>query len=422
MTEERRNCDRVEKLDMQEHNYPKNTQPSDPGEELSTLETSCFICGNVMMNGTPLHFLTEITKVKFLHKLDNILSELSFVMDEKQILCSRCTRLINYIDHTEVQLSKLHRSIFNCVYARHVKSCPNVELLLPDFIEHNPQVVSLIQEDKELIEDGEDLHSNQENGNQSEKLHKCKLCYFKTNYQSVMIYHLRQHLVTTRRCDFCSKKLPAHTLDQYRLNTNGNCESLSEGEGTAKSLNDLAEEEIVVQSITNCTEHEDCKCKTKSVDLESRSPKDTEMKIKYHPFEPESVEDMVEELHNTGQVSAFMNNSTYDCKSNNIQYKMKDPLEKKTDIGDTPDDFADECSHKLVKRELVNSQCKIKDTFDIRLNGSSVTTDECTHKVVKRELMNVDEISDQAIKESIVLNRNNALIDFLEVKRESPTS
>ncbi|PSN33423.1 hypothetical protein C0J52_22592 [Blattella germanica] len=151
MTEERRNCDRVEKLDMQEHNYPKNTQPSDPGEELSTLETSCFICGNVMMNGTPLHFLTEITKVKFLHKLDNILSELSFVMDEKQILCSRCTRLINYIDHTEVQLSKLHRSIFNCVYARHVKSCPNVELLLPDFIEHNPQVVSLIQEDKELV-------------------------------------------------------------------------------------------------------------------------------------------------------------------------------------------------------------------------------------------------------------------------------
>ncbi|PSN33425.1 hypothetical protein C0J52_22592 [Blattella germanica] len=276
--------------------------------------------------------------------------------------------------------------------------------------------------DRVEIEDGEDLHSNQENGNQSEKLHKCKLCYFKTNYQSVMIYHLRQHLVTTRRCDFCSKKLPAHTLDQYRLNTNGNCESLSEGEGTAKSLNDLAEEEIVVQSITNCTEHEDCKCKTKSVDLESRSPKDTEMKIKYHPFEPESVEDMVEELHNTGQVSAFMNNSTYDCKSNNIQYKMKDPLEKKTDIGDTPDDFADECSHKLVKRELVNSQCKIKDTFDIRLNGSSVTTDECTHKVVKRELMNVDEISDQAIKESIVLNRNNALIDFLEVKRESPTS
>ncbi|XP_046402051.1 uncharacterized protein LOC124168014 isoform X2 [Ischnura elegans] len=41
-----------------------------------------------------------------------------------------------------------------------------------------------------------------------QKMHECKICSFKTGYESVMIWHLRGHMKSHRWCDFCSEALP----------------------------------------------------------------------------------------------------------------------------------------------------------------------------------------------------------------------
>ncbi|XP_071453987.1 uncharacterized protein [Hetaerina americana] len=41
-----------------------------------------------------------------------------------------------------------------------------------------------------------------------QKTHECKICSFKTVYESVMIWHLRIHMKTHRWCDFCSVAIP----------------------------------------------------------------------------------------------------------------------------------------------------------------------------------------------------------------------
>lgn len=37
---------------------------------------------------------------------------------------------------------------------------------------------------------------------------RCRVCGFRTSYKSLMIFHLRQHLKPTYRCDFCDVDLP----------------------------------------------------------------------------------------------------------------------------------------------------------------------------------------------------------------------
>ncbi|KAG8232001.1 hypothetical protein J437_LFUL010261 [Ladona fulva] len=55
--------------------------------------------------------------------------------------------------------------------------------------------------------------------NHSSNTHACKICSFKTPYDSVMVWHLRMHMKSGRWCDFCNVAIPvqeSHFLSMKR--------------------------------------------------------------------------------------------------------------------------------------------------------------------------------------------------------------
>jgi hypothetical protein len=92
-------------------------------------EAHCFVCDKAVRNGTPLHFLTNTTKVQMHHKLDKLMArELDLLVNEKEVLCSRCVHLLNYVDRIEVELAMLNRSILNCIRGKHILGLHHEEL------------------------------------------------------------------------------------------------------------------------------------------------------------------------------------------------------------------------------------------------------------------------------------------------------
>jgi hypothetical protein len=70
------------------------------------------------------------------HKLDKLMAkELDVLVNEEEMLCSRCARLLNYVDRIEVQLATLNRSILNCIRGKHILGLHHEELQskIPDF-------------------------------------------------------------------------------------------------------------------------------------------------------------------------------------------------------------------------------------------------------------------------------------------------
>lgn len=120
---------------MDDHTYPKRTHPVEP-PQVDDREAHCFVCDKVTRNGTPLRCLTNTTKVHMHHKLDRLMTkELDVLVNEDEILCSRCARLLNYVDRIEVELATLNRSILNCIRGKHIQGLHHEELQsrIPDF-------------------------------------------------------------------------------------------------------------------------------------------------------------------------------------------------------------------------------------------------------------------------------------------------
>jgi hypothetical protein len=123
-----------QELDVDDHTYPKRTCL--PRLEADAREAHCFVCDKLVINGTPLHCLTNTTTVHMHHKLYQLMAkELEMWVNEQEVLCSRCARLLNYVDRIEVELAMLNRSILNCIHGKHILGLHHDELQsrIPDF-------------------------------------------------------------------------------------------------------------------------------------------------------------------------------------------------------------------------------------------------------------------------------------------------
>ncbi|XP_071453914.1 uncharacterized protein [Hetaerina americana] len=94
--------------------------------------------------------------------------------------------------------------------------------------------------------------------------HVCKICSFKTDYDSVMIWHLRKHMKNCLECDYCSENLPpCKSLRQAKYVQRRKRESRSinaKGCAAMVTINEKAVEMLQAEeSSTKGTEKKDMK-------------------------------------------------------------------------------------------------------------------------------------------------------------------
>ncbi|XP_067011944.2 uncharacterized protein [Anabrus simplex] len=219
---------------------------------------NCVVCNNYVEQGTVLATLTNVSKEHFHEKLNRLATGQDAVTVKKDgVLCSVCTRLLNYMDRIEVELSMLKTALINCMRKKrllkqdshgsgqdqHETSDGNSKTDVPPPVNLDHTEEDRDQKDsKETLADGKehvgyggnhvDINSsepldearcdsseqpdpssdaaiNEENQTKTnDQEYKCKICLFKTCHKSVMIFHLRQHVEDKFRCDFCNINIP----------------------------------------------------------------------------------------------------------------------------------------------------------------------------------------------------------------------
>ena len=174
---------------------------------------------------------------------------------------------------------------------------------------------------------------------------QCHACSFKTIHKCVMISHLRQHVKSIYQCDFNNDCLSEKTL--YLPSTN------EDYEVEHSPVNGYKNMDTNICGIEAHKFHEGALCSVGSLlqDLDAgkvsfHNSKELEMEMKTHVLDCMSVENMLEELHETGQVSAFIDNN---IDSGNCG--VKSAYESRVDTSiTTPDTSSGRCS--LIKLEL----------------------------------------------------------------------
>ncbi|XP_069688676.1 uncharacterized protein [Periplaneta americana] len=353
----------IQELDLEDHTYPKRSQKVG----------HCFVCDKVVMNGTQLHCLTATTKVQLHHKLDKIMAqELSLMANDEEVLCPHCTQLLNYMDRIEVELAMLNRSILNTLRGKHFLGLHHKELYskLPSF-KRNEFGIILATDSNEnhdygisdsFISHVEETHrsfdiTDKRNVIKSvnEKMFQCQACNFKTKYNSLMVYHLRQHLKTTYRCDFCTTPLTeaalhfSSTVDDLENNSlsANEVDGVNNGLQLPQSKMDPSQCEMqdpcysvggLLQEVVSGDKVSSCTWQNMNIN---------EKEMKSQKVESMSVENMLEELHNTGKISAFAADDSNSCKLNNS-------FEASQTCSDAlPESSTDKCT--LIKLELMNA-------------------------------------------------------------------
>ncbi|KDR11766.1 THAP domain-containing protein 2 [Zootermopsis nevadensis] len=201
-------------------------------EERGGEQIECFVCRKNVDNGVSMHTLTNTTKVYMHHKLDKIVrGEIELLIEEESVLCTRCASLLNYMDRIEVELNMLTKVILDCIYKKYgmggVAVDKGHENLLPDVEQREQDCAdnamnldlqqslrdessSQMRENEDGIRNGfpNDSAINEKCESSPLEEMRCRVCGFRTSYKSLMIFHLRQHLKPTYRCDFCDVDLP----------------------------------------------------------------------------------------------------------------------------------------------------------------------------------------------------------------------
>ncbi|XP_067011946.2 uncharacterized protein [Anabrus simplex] len=228
----------------------------DDAAEGEKVRGNCVVCNNYVEHGTVLATLTNVSKERLHEKLNRLVTGQDAITVKKDgVLCSVCTRLLNYMDRIEVELSMLKTALINCMRKKrvlkqdsnsssqnHHSSDGSSKIDVPP-----PLDLECTEEDREekdsketIPEDGEhvgesDNHvdinspeplnetkcerseqpdplsgaaiSEESKTKTNDKEYKCKICLFKTSHKSVMIFHLRQHVKDKFRCDFCNSNI-----------------------------------------------------------------------------------------------------------------------------------------------------------------------------------------------------------------------
>jgi len=203
---------------------------------------------------------------------------------------------------------------------------------------------------------------------------RCHTCSFKTVHKSVMISHLRQHLKSMYQCDFSNDCFSEKTLCLPSTNEDYEVEH--------SPVNGYKNLDTSICDIEAHTLHDGALCSVGSL-LQDFDPgkvsvhnnKELEMEMKTHVLDCMTVENMLEELHETGQVSAFIDNN------------------------------------------IDSSHCGVKGTYENKVDTSITTPDTSSGRcsLIKLELSSVDE----SAVEVTMQDQHHMLVDFGPVKTEA---
>lgn len=137
----------------------------------------------------------------------------------------------------------------------------------------------------------------------SDKQFVCKLCKFKTKHKSLFVFHLRQHVKATYRCDFCNVYIPRESKNNEIKN--------------------------IESSNTKLDLHKDQNMATINQQHEMETPTRTTEVQDY-------VETMIEELHTTGIVTTM-----------NLMEQNKTPMR--------PDNSTPICNDEVDKMSIIDN-------------------------------------------------------------------
>jgi len=200
-----------------------------------------------------------------------------------------------------------------------------------------------------------------------------------------MIYHLQQHLKTTHRCDFCNDSVPERMSCIPGENEDYEVKHLSVN-GAKNNTNDNICD-VIETHVPHDGAAADVLCGIESLlqDLDDsgkvsvQTSKENEVEMKNHLLHCMNVENMLEELHKTGQISTFINDND-------------------------------------------NGHCKVKNAFEAELDTNITTSDSASDRCssIKLELMNVDEGEDEVENTGQgILCQKQVYVDFGSVKSEA---
>ncbi|XP_063220586.1 uncharacterized protein LOC134529991 [Bacillus rossius redtenbacheri] len=89
----------------------------------------CRLCDKPAPESTPLSACTTTTKIRMHQKLAKIVSVDRLALRQKHgVLCSRCARLLNYVDRIQVELGVLKKTIVECIHKKHNLFVPDQSL------------------------------------------------------------------------------------------------------------------------------------------------------------------------------------------------------------------------------------------------------------------------------------------------------
>ncbi|XP_067011491.2 uncharacterized protein [Anabrus simplex] len=93
----------------------------DDAAEGEKISGNCVVCNSYAEQGTLLATLTNVSKEHFHEKLNRlVMGQDAITLKEDGVLCSVCTRLLNYMDRIEVELSMLKTALINCMRKKYV--------------------------------------------------------------------------------------------------------------------------------------------------------------------------------------------------------------------------------------------------------------------------------------------------------------
>ncbi|XP_067012034.2 uncharacterized protein [Anabrus simplex] len=219
---------------------------------------NCAVCNKYTDNGTVLDSQTLTSKMHFYQKLTKLAAgENGLVITEEGVLCSVCTRLLNYMDRIEVELSMLKTAILNCMRKKRVseqKACKtdkdhhehpgegnkmdgvrdiSKETENVDNVAEHCQQTNDEQDPDEPEPVSDSHHSSLEKADTPpdqieitklkpevpSKQYKCGVCSYTTTFKSVIIFHLRQHVKGSYRCDFCNINISRKSEKVLQMST-----------------------------------------------------------------------------------------------------------------------------------------------------------------------------------------------------------
>lgn len=210
----------------------------------------CFMCNESAPRNISLNTCTIATKVPFNQKLIKLVSqEFELVVEESSVICITCAQILNFIDYVENILSTLEKgTLYRMRRKFGMKSTEEIDLLAyiksmstklnfplykeKDKIIHPKELGNESHDTSKhenVIEvNSEDVTKHNQPENEVKEVSantiKCQLCTYETQYNALMIYHLRQHLRSLYFCDFCNSSVPDF-LDNVGMKVDeGNCE------------------------------------------------------------------------------------------------------------------------------------------------------------------------------------------------------